>query len=94
MQSMTTQEALGLEIDPSRIGTLELAGAQVPYVDLEDEPAVHTRLRVADALYVYERSFPIKGGSAVMPAAIAELQAKGKRVLVAERSHRYVVYVA
>lgn len=94
MQSMATQEALGLEVHPSRVGTLELDGAAVPYVDLEDEAAVHTRLRVDGTLYVYQRSFPTKGGSAVMPAAIAELQAKGKRVLVAERSERYVVYVA
>jgi hypothetical protein len=91
---MVTGPAVQLEIDPSLIGTLELAGFEVPYVDLEDELFVHTRLRVGDTEYTYERSYPIKGHSAVMPGAIAELQAQGRRVLVAERNERYLVYVA
>lgn len=94
MQSMTTEQALGLEIDPSRVGALELDGTELPYVDLNDEPAVHTRVRVGGTQYVYQRSFPIKGYSAVMPAAITELQAKGKPILVAERNERYMIYLA
>jgi len=91
---MVTEPGIQLEIDPSLIGTLELAGFGVPYVDLEDEPVVHTRLRVGDTEYAYERSYPVKGHSAVMPGGIAELQAQGRQVLVAERSERYLVYVA
>ena len=91
---MVTDPGIQLEIEPSLIGTLELAGFEVPYVDLEDEPFVHTRVRVGDTEYGYERSYPIKGHSAVMPAAIAGLRSQGRRVLVAERSERYLVYVA
>ena len=91
---MVTGPAVQVEIHPSLIGTLELAGFEVPYVDLENELFVHTRLRVGDTEYTYERSYPIKGHSAVMPGAIAELQAQGRRVLVAERNERYLVYVA
>ena len=53
-----------------------------------------TRLRVGETEYTYDRSYPIKGHSAVMPGAIAELQAQGRQVLVAERSDRYYVYLA
>ena len=91
---MVAQEVTHLEVDPSLMGTLELTGFEVPYVDLEDEPFVHTRLRVGGTEYAYDRSFPITGHSAVMPGAIAELQAQGRRVLVAERNERYLVYVA
>jgi hypothetical protein len=91
---MVTGEATHLEIDPASLGTLELNGFEVPYVDLEDLPAIRTRLRLRDTEYVYERTFPLKGHSAVMPAAVAELRAKGKRILVVERKERYYVYVA
>jgi hypothetical protein len=88
------QQTEPLAIDPEHIGALELDGREVPYVDIEDAPYIHTNLDVGGATYAYERTFPIKGHSAVMPQAVAELQSKGKRVLVAERSERYYVYVA
>lgn len=83
-----------MEIDASLVGTLELAGLEVPYVDIEAFPDVRSRLLVAGIEYAYERTFPIKGHSAVMPAAIEELLADGKRILVAERDERYYVYLA
>lgn len=89
---MTTQQAEPLQVDPTEVGTLELGGAEVPYVDLEGAPYIHSRLAVGGTEYGYERTFPIKGHSAVMPAAVAELQAKGKRILVAERGERYYLF--
>lgn len=94
MQSMGTQAMAPLEIDGSRVGTLELQGFTVPYVDLEDEPFVHTQLLVDGTEYVYDRSFPIKGHGAVMPGAVAKLLEQGREVFVAERSERYYVYLA
>jgi hypothetical protein len=91
---MVAQEEAHVEVDPAAIGTFELAGSELPYVDLEEAPAIHTRLRVDDVEYVYQRSFPLKGHSAVMPAAIAELQAKGRPILIVERDERYLVYTA
>ncbi len=83
-----------IEIDASRIGTLQLETTQVPYVHLGDEPVVCARLRLREAEYRYQRSYPVKGHSAVMPATVAELQAEGRSVLVAERNGRYLIYVA
>ena len=91
---MATQEAEALNIDRSRIGTLELEGMNVPYVDLEEEAFVPSNLRVGDSEYAYSRTFPIRGHSAVMPGAVSEVLAAGRTVLVAERSERYYVYLA
>lgn len=88
------QQAEPLEVDSSLIGTLELAGSEVPYVDLNDWPFIGTRLVVDGAQYTYNRSFIITGHSAVMPQAVAELQAQGHQILVVERQGRYYVYVA
>ena len=95
MQAMTTPATTGpLDVDPALVGTLELPGLDLPYVDLNDEPFVHTRLRLDDTEYAYDRTYPVKGHSAVMPAAVAELQSAGRRVLVAERNERYYLYLA
>ena len=94
MESMTTDAPSHLDVDPSRIGELDLGEFEVPLVGLEGEPAMHTHLRVGDTEYVYERSYPIKGHSAVMPAYVAELRQKERKVLVAERNERYYVYLA
>ena len=91
---MAAQVAAPLQIDPTLIGELELDALKIPYVNLEDEPYVHTRLLVGETEYTYDCSFPVKGHSAVMPAALAEVQADGRRPLVAERGKRYYVYLA
>jgi hypothetical protein len=91
---MTTEQLQPLAIDPGAIGALELDGRDVPYVDIEDAPYIHANLSVSGATYEYQRSFPVKGHSAVMPQAVADLQAKGMHVLIAERSERYYVYAA
>jgi hypothetical protein len=75
------------------MGSLELEGTTVTYVNLEHVASVPIRLRVADTEYTFERSFPIRGHSAVLPAAVAELE-QGRRVLVAERQERYLVYLS
>ena len=94
MQAMVTQEEGAIEVDPRQLGTLELANFEVPYVDLEEEPAIRNKLRLNGTEYTYLRSFPIQGHSAVMPAAVEELQAQSKRILVAERKERYYVFAA
>lgn len=91
---MTTQQAEPIEIDPALVGTLALDGIDVPYVDLDAIPSMASRLVYAGVEFVYDHSYPSKGHSAVMPSAIAELHEAGKRILVAERSERYYVYLA
>ncbi len=91
---MTAQEAAPLRIDPALIGELELDTLLVPYVHLGDEPFVRSRLLVGETEYAYDHSYPVTGPSAVMPGAIAQVQAEGRQVLVAERNERYYVYLA
>ena len=87
-------EAPTFEIDRSDVGTLELEDKDVAYVNLEHLDAIPTRLALSGTEYSYERSFPIQGHSATLPEAIAELEAGGKRALIAERSERYVLFVS
>ncbi len=91
---MVSEKTAALQIDAALVGALQLEGFEVPYTHLDDEENIHTDLRVGETEYTYDRSFPTKGHSATMPAAIAELQAEGRQVLVAERSERYYVYLA
>lgn len=91
----TTLENPGpLHLDGSALGSLDLGPVTVPYVDLVNAPYVHKRIEVGGTEYVWERTFPVKGGSAVMPAVVSELLASGKKLLVAERGERYYVYLA
>ena len=91
---MATESTDALQIDASLVGALALEGSDVPYVHLEHEASIQARLRVGETEYAYDRSYPVKGHSAVMPGEIAELQAEGRRVLVAERNERYYLYLA
>ena len=94
MGSMAAEAPTHLDIGPSLVGELDLGSFEVPYVQIEAAPFVHSHLRAGDVEYVYDRSYPIKGHSAVMPGDVAELFRKGRRVLVAERNERYYVYLA
>jgi hypothetical protein len=91
---MTTEEPGPLHLDSSAVGTIDLGPIEVPYVDLHNAPYVHKRLEINGAEYAWERSFPVKGGSAVMPDAVSALLAAGRKVLVGERSERYYIYLA
>lgn len=94
MLAMTTEQLAPLDVSPSAIGVLDLADRDIPYVDLTSAAYPHAVLSVAGLEYTFQRSFPVKGYGAVMPAVIDELLGAGKRILVAERSERYYVYVA
>ena len=91
---MMTENAAPLEIERSLIGTLHLDGLDAPYVNLDQQPLIHARLRVADTEYTYESSIPVQGHSAVLPEAITQFQSEGRQVLIAERSDRYFIYLA
>ncbi len=93
MQTMVTEEVTALQVDSQQLGRLELEDLELPYVDLEGEPAVRNKLVLYETEYSYVRSFPIQGHSAIMPGFAKELLAQNKRILVAERHDRYYVYV-
>ena len=82
-----------MELDPRNLGTLELDGNWLPYMDLNGESFVPRKLNVGNDEYLFDRSFTIRGHSATMPQAIRELRAEGKRSLIIEREERYYVFV-
>ena len=82
-----------MEIDPSQLGTLDLEGAWVPYIDLHDAQFVPTHVKIVDEDYAFKQSFNIFGHGAVMPQAIRQFRAEGKKPVVIEREDRYYVYV-
>ena len=91
---MVTDEAAPVQINSQELGRMELGDLDLPYIDLEDAPAVRNKLILYDTEYTYVRSYPVRGHSAVMPAAVTELLGQGKRILIAERGERYYLYAA
>ncbi len=83
-----------LELDPSQLGSLELQGAWVPYVNLYDIDFLPSELKLGNVEYRYNSSFLVRGHGATMPGKINELRASGKQPIIVERSDRYYVFVA
>ena len=74
---------------------LMLEGMIVPVLRLTDADEYPTvQLKVGDQEYHYDRSYNLKGYSAVLPKYLRELYAAGKQPLLMERPTRYYVYVA
>ncbi|HYM15985.1 MAG TPA: hypothetical protein VEZ14_10535 [Dehalococcoidia bacterium] len=82
-----------LQLDPARLGSLELDEMWVPYADLYDLDFLPTRLRLGNEEYQFDCSFLVQGHGALMPPKIRELRAAGKPPVVVERSDRYYVFV-
>lgn len=83
-----------MEINPANLGTLELDGMWVPYVDLVDEGFVHRRVTVGPDEYGFESSMIVRGHGAVLPGRVREIKAEGKKALILERDDRYYLYVS
>ena len=91
-----------LELEPRQLGSLELDGQWVPYVDLpEFGGAIPTRVKLGNDEYGFNSSVFVFGHGAVLPQKVRELRSAGKKVLVLERgasgsghSDRYFVFVS
>ena len=83
-----------MEIDYSDLGTLDLDGMWVPFIDLVDAGFLPTRLTVSGAQYDWESSILVKGHGAVLPGKVRALRASGKKPLIVERDDRYFVFVS
>jgi len=83
-----------LQLDPARLGTLELDKMWVPYADLYDLDFLPTRIELGKDEYAFNCSFLVKGHGALMPPKVRELLAAGKQTLVVERDDRYYVFVS
>lgn len=79
------------EVNPDRLETLVAGPYELPYIEYGDvEAAVKLVLDGED--YWYYKTFPLKGYGAVLPRAIAELEAQGHRPLLARYGTRIYVY--
>ena len=83
-----------MEINAAQLGTLELDGMWVPYVDLYDAGFIHRRVTLGRDEYGFESSMIVRGHGAVLPGRIRELKAAGKKSLIIEREDRYYLYVS
>jgi len=92
-RAMQQTEAM-LEIDPSTLGTLEVDGFWVPYLDLYDVDFLPTRLKMVNDEYAFKNSVPRSGHGAILPQELRELRAEGKRAIIVEREDRYYVFVS
>jgi hypothetical protein len=82
-----------VELDPRQLGTLELDGMWVPYIDLHDETFMPTHIAVGNDEYAFNSSQIIRGHGATLPGKIRELRDSGKKSIIAERGNRYYVFV-
>ena len=88
---MATTEFEDAEMEPLPID----AGLVVPVIRLTlSGMPPDTAIKVGGQEYVYDRSYPIKGYSAVLPGYLKEQMAAGKRPLLVERPDRFYVYLA
>lgn len=90
---MATQDSATFELAPADLGTLDLDGLWVPYIDLYDEKFLPTRVRLGAEEYAFESSIIIFGHSATLPAKIRALRAAGKKPLIIQRGDRYYTFV-
>jgi hypothetical protein len=81
-----------LEFDDDVIEAFPVDGISVPLVRMTTGSIPTVQIRVDGRDYQYERSYPIKGHSAVMPPYIKEQAAAGKKPLLIERPDRFYVY--
>jgi hypothetical protein len=82
-----------LELDESLIETLPLDGLEVPRIHVYGPPPFSQAL-LGQQQYNYERSFPVKGHGAKLPAFLREQMNAGKTPLILEREDRFYVYLA
>jgi hypothetical protein len=82
-----------LEIDPVQLGTVEMGGSWVPYLDLYDAEMVPTRLKIVNDEYAFTKSAPVRGHGAVLPDEIRAARTAGKKPIGVERGDRYYLFV-
>ena len=82
-----------IELAEALVEPFAVEGLAVPLIKLTAAWA-DVEIRVGEQVYQYERSYPIKGHSAVMPGYLQEQVNAGKKPLLIERPDRFYVYLA
>jgi hypothetical protein len=83
------------EFDDVLLEPFDVDRLTVPLLRLTDDadlPAVD--IKVSGQEYRYDRSYPIKGYSAIMPQYVLEQVGAGKKPLLVERPERFYLYWA
>ena len=83
-----------LEIEDTLLEPFPVDGFVVPLIRMTTGGLPEVEVLVGGDDYVYDRSYPIKGYSAVMPRYLREQIAAGKKPLLIERPDRLYVYFA
>ncbi len=84
-----------MELSEPRIEVYSIEGVYVPVVKQTTErmpPKIE--ITVEGKTYHYDRSYPIKGHSALLPPYLRQQMAAGKDPLLIERPDRFYVYFA
>lgn len=82
------------QYDDTELEVLSLPGGfLVPLIRMTTYGLPDIEIMVGDEAYEYERSYPIKGHSAVLPKHIRGTLETGKKPLVIERPDRFYVYI-
>lgn len=68
-------------------------GLLVPRIRMTTYGLPDIDIMVGELGYEYERSYPIKGHSAILPKHIRETLEAGKKPLIIERPDRFYVYI-
>ena len=82
------------EFADARIETYSIEGVYVPVIKQtmgEGPPKIE--ISVEGKTYHYDRSYPIKGHSALLPGYLREQLNAGKEPLLIERPDRFYVYL-
>jgi hypothetical protein len=83
-----------LELEETLLEPLPISGLVVPVIRMTLDGLPDVDLSVGGHAYHYDRSYPIKGFSAVLPRYLTEQMAAGKKPLLIERPDRLYVYFA
>jgi hypothetical protein len=83
------------ELDESLLEPLPIDGITVPLFRMtQEERPPYFEVKLGGQAYRYERSYPIRGFSALLPDFIRTQMDAGKRPLLIERPQRYLVYLS
>ncbi len=83
-----------LELEDTALEPFTMDGLVVPLIRMTTGGLPEVEVMVGEDEFVYDRSYPIKGHSAVMPQYLREQMAAGKTPLIIERPDRFYVYFA
>lgn len=81
-------------VRPEALDILYVGDLELPLCDISHLSPPPRTLTLAGVEYAFERSFPLKGYSAVLGKAARQMMGEGKVLLLGRWGMRYYVYTA